>query len=190
MSAPITFRKQILPPLPPGRNSWLSVVPRKRIPRHVTNALSAIGPADVDVLIIGPATPEKEQYAEFVHRNSPRARAAFVSLNCSALPPHILGGELLRDIEGGVNGVFVEGPIGAAEDGTLFLDEIQALSLPSQMKLLRFIQQKEYRRIGETHLRRANVRLIVGSSADLVAAVQAGSLLEELLVQLRPFPVK
>ena len=188
------YQRRILKPdgAAAGRSSWLSpgIVGRRRMDKHAVSSLAAIAPTDADILITGPSTLDKEQYAEFVHRNSQRAKAAFVSLNCAAVPRQWLASELFRDIEEG-NGAAsrVQGPIAAAEDGTLFLDEIHALSPLCQVKLLRFIQEKEYRRIGETHLRRADLRLIAASSADLPGAVRAGRFREDLLLQLRIFPI-
>lgn len=81
------------------------------------------------------------------------------------------------------------GLVNEAENGTLFLDEVDALPLASQVKLLRFVQEKEYRRLGETCVRRSNVRFIAATNADLDAAVKKGQFREDLLFRLRVFPL-
>jgi DNA-binding NtrC family response regulator len=101
-----------------------------------------------------------------------------------------------NELFGHVGGAFTgarprsEGLVSEAEHGTLFLDEIDSLSLPCQVKLLRFIQEREYRRLGESRLRHADIRVIAASNADLHAVVRDGNFREDLFFRLRGFPVE
>jgi DNA-binding NtrC family response regulator len=134
----------------------------------------------------------KELYARYVHHESPRAKHGFVPVNCGAIPESLLENELFGHVGGAFTGAQPqsEGVVTAAEGGTLFLDEIDSLTLPCQVKLLRFIQEKEYRRLGESRTRRANVRFIAATNVDLVGAVQAGKFREDLFFRLRVVPVE
>jgi two-component system response regulator AtoC len=134
----------------------------------------------------------KELYARYVHQCSPRRQAAFVPVNCGALPADLLENELFGHVRGAFTGARLhsEGLVAAADGGTLFFDEVDALALISQVKLLRFLQEKEYRRLGETRLRRANVRIIAATNTDLLAAVHDGRFREDLFFRLRVVPIE
>jgi two-component system, NtrC family, response regulator GlrR len=160
--------------------------------QHLLEQLTKFALTDAEILLTGATGTGKELYAGFVHRQSQRAKAAFVPVNCGAIPDQLLENELFGHVGGAFTGAQprTEGLVAAAEGGTLFLDEIDTLSLPCQVKLLRFIQQKEYRRLGETRLRRANIRFIAATNADLLAAVKAGRFREDLFFRLRVIPVE
>ena len=113
-------------------------------------------------------------------------------VNCGAMPDSLFENELFGHVGGAFTGAQPqsEGLAAAAEGGTLFLDEIDSLSLPGQVKLLRFIQEKEYRRLGESRIRRANIRFIAATNTDLVSAVQAGLFREDLFFRLRVIPIE
>src|SRR5712692_778313 len=138
--------------------------------------LAKFASTDAEILFTGPTGVGKELYARYVHRHSPRCNAAFVPVNCGALPDTLLENELFGHVGGAFTGAqsSSEGLVAAAEQGTLFLDEVDTLSLPGQVKLLRFIQEKEYRRLGEYRTSRANILIIAGTNADLLIAAQAG----------------
>lgn len=154
--------------------------------------LTKASATSAEVLISGPTGVGKEMYAQFVHRKSARCERPFVAVNCGALPNDLLENELFGHVRGAFTGARVQsqGLVAEAESGTLFLDEVDSLSLPSQVKLLRFIQNKEYRRLGDTRVRRANVRIIAATNTDLYAAVHAGRFREDLFFRLRVFPVE
>lgn len=160
--------------------------------RALLARLEKFAATDVEILITGPTGVGKELYARYVHHQSPRAKHGFVPVNCGALPESLLENELFGHVGGAFTGAQPqsEGVVAAAEGGTLFLDEIDSLTLPCQVKLLRFIQEKEYRRLGESRTRRANVRFIAATNVDLVAAVQAGKFREDLFFRLRVVPVE
>ena len=159
--------------------------------QRLLEQLTKFALTDAEILITGATGTGKELYAGFVHRQSPRAKASFVPVNCGAIPDQLLENELFGHVGGAFTGAQprTEGLVATAEGGTLFLDEVDTLSLAGQVKLLRFIQQKEYRRLGETRLRRADVRFIAATNADLLAAVKAGRFREDLFFRLRVIPI-
>lgn len=159
--------------------------------RSLLERLTKFALTDAEILITGPTGVGKEQYAQYTHRQSPRAKAAFVPINCGAVPDTLLENELFGHVGGAFTGAQPnsQGLVAAAEGGTLFLDEVDTLSAPGQVKLLRFIQEKEYRRLGESRTRRANVRIIAATNADLLSAVQAGRFRQDLFFRLRVIPI-
>jgi two-component system, NtrC family, response regulator GlrR len=154
--------------------------------------LQKVAPTDSEVLISGPTGVGKELYANYIHQHSARAKASFVAVNCGGLPVELLENELFGHVGGAFTGARPQsdGLVAAAEGGTLFFDEIDSLPLPCQVKLLRFLQEREYRRLGETRLRSANVRIVAATNVDLVAAVHAKSFRQDLFFRLRVVPVE
>src|SRR5262249_20732728 len=147
----------------------------------------SLASADVDLLIVVPNGSDRREYAEFVHRQSERVNAALVSVNCAAIYDQSLEDVLFGYVSADSLELSprTEDLVGAVEGGTLFLDQVQALSPPFQMQLLRFIQEKEYRRLGETQLRHANIRFIAATNADLPAAVRADRFRGDFVLHLR-----
>jgi two-component system response regulator AtoC len=160
--------------------------------RQLVEKLSKIAGTDVEVLISGPSGVGKESYARYVHQCSPRNKAEFVPVNCGGLPADLLENELFGHVGGAFTGAKpqTEGLIATAEAGTLFFDEVDSLALICQVKLLRFLQEKEYRRLGETRIRRANVRIIAATNTDLFGAVRDGRFREDLFFRLRIVPIE
>src|SRR5712691_8932725 len=160
--------------------------------QRLLERLAKFALTDAEILITGPTGVGKELYAKFVHRASPRMKGAFVPVNCGAIPDTLLENELFGHVGGAFTGAQPnsEGLVAAAEQGTLFLDEVDTLSLPGQVKLLRFIQEKEYRRLGESRTRRANVRVIAAANSDLLLEVRAGRFREDLFFRLRVIPIE
>jgi DNA-binding NtrC family response regulator len=154
--------------------------------------LRKVAPTDVEVLISGATGTGKELYANYIHQNSARAKASFVPINCGALPTELFENELFGHVGGAFTGARPQsqGLVTEAEGGTLFLDEIDSLPLACQVKLLRFLQDKEYRRLGESRLRRANVRIIAATNADLLSAVRAKRFREDLFFRIRVVPAE
>jgi len=153
--------------------------------RLVTLAIN-VGASHAPVLVTGPSGAGKEKVAEIVQANSPRRAAPFVRVNVGALPEELMDAELFGAEAGaytGARGLRV-GRFEAADRGTLFLDEIDALSLAGQVKLLRVVQSGEYQRLGSSAPRRADVRIISASNADLGKAVAEGRFREDLYYRL------
>ena len=121
-----------------------------------------------------------------LHAWSNRATGPFITVSCPSLSAELLESDLFGHVKGAFTGAVrnIAGKVAAAEGGTLFLDEIGDLPLPLQPKLLRFLQERKYKRVGETPTRTANVRLIAATNRDLEAAVAAGTFREDLLYRL------
>lgn len=171
--------------------SGVDIVYRSEDQRVLLARLGKIAKADVEVLITGPSGVGKELYAAYTHAHSRRRHAPMVTVNCSNLPSHMLENELFGHARGAYTGAHASmaGIAGTADGGSLFLDEIDTLPAISQAKLLRFIQTKEYRRLGETNLRRADVRVIAASNANLENLVRTGRFREDLYFRLRVVPI-
>ncbi len=153
--------------------------------------LAKLAQTDAEVLISGASGTGKELYARYLHEHSNRATREFVPVNCGTL-----GGDLLENVLfGHVGGAYTSanssttGLVQLAEGGTLFLDEVDSLSIPCQIKLLRFLQDGEYRRLGEANIRRADVRIIAATNSDLLDAIEKGRFRSDLYFRLRVVPI-
>lgn len=142
--------------------------------------------AGATILLRGESGAGKGVMAKRVHAESGRASGPFVTVSCPSLSAELLESELFGHTQGAFTGAVKEtfGKVAAADRGTLFLDEIGDLPLPLQPKLLRFLQEREYERVGETRTRTADVRVIAATNRDLKADVAAGRFREDLLFRL------
>jgi DNA-binding NtrC family response regulator len=145
-----------------------------------------VAPADAPVLITGPNGSGKERLAEIVQANSRRQSAPFVKVNAGGLPDQLLEAELFGADAGAYTGASKTriGRFEEAHGGTLFLDEIGNLSAAGQMKLLRVLQTGEYQRLGSNVTRKANVRLISATNADLPKMIAEGTFREDLFFRV------
>ncbi|MFP4012637.1 MAG: sigma-54 interaction domain-containing protein [Chitinispirillaceae bacterium] len=143
------------------------------------------------ILLTGESGTGKELAASAIHLSSSRAAAPFVKVNCSAIPENLLESELFGHVRGAFTGAVKDKPgrFEIADGGTLFLDEIGDVSPLIQVKLLRFLQEKEYERLGESVTRKSDVRIISATNRNLKKMVQEGEFREDLYYRLKVFPI-
>jgi transcriptional regulator with AAA-type ATPase domain len=149
--------------------------------------LARIAAQNVTVFVTGESGTGKEKIARAVAGLSPRAAAPFVAVNVAAIPEHLLEDELFGHARGAFTGADRDRPglFEAADRGTLFLDEIGDLPAPLQSKLLRVLQEREFRRLGENRFRRVDVRLICATARSLEREVEAGRFREDLYYRVK-----
>jgi transcriptional regulator with PAS, ATPase and Fis domain len=150
-----------------------------------------VAATDATVFLCGESGTGKEVIARFIHESSPRRDAPFVAINCAALPDELLESELFGYERGAFSGAHQSKPgqIELASRGVLFLDEVTEMSLASQAKLLRVLEEREFRRLGGTRIQRANVRIIASSNRELLQTVECGLFREDLFYRLQVFPI-
>lgn len=155
--------------------------------RDIKNLIDKISTKDVPVFIRGESGTGKELVAKAIHESSLRKRGNFVAVNCGALPENLLESELFGYRRGAFTGAFRDKPglIEEAHEGTFFLDEIGDLYAPLQAKLLRFIQEREIRRVGDNKVRRIDARLISATHKDIEAEVLQGRFRVDLYYRLK-----
>jgi NtrC-family two-component system response regulator AlgB len=154
--------------------------------RRVRELARLAAPSDAAVLIRGESGTGKGVLARALHAWGRRAEGPFVTVSCPSLSPELLESDLFGHAKGAFTGAIrdVAGKVAAAQGGTLFLDEVGDLPSALQPKLLRFLQEKRYERVGEAKTRAADVRLVAATNRDLDAAVAAGGFREDLLYRL------
>ncbi|MBZ5523727.1 MAG: sigma-54 dependent transcriptional regulator [Acidobacteriia bacterium] len=154
--------------------------------RRLLAKLPQVAQSKMTVLLTGETGTGKELFARALHYISPRKGRPFIPVNCGGLPDHLLENELFGHVRGAYTDAHTShgGLLSVAEGGTLFLDEIDALSLPAQVKLLRFLQDREYRPLGSSTTLTADIRVVAASNTDLRELVQARLFREDLFHRL------
>lgn len=154
--------------------------------REVFENISQVAPSMATVLITGPSGTGKELVAGAIHRNSRRSSKAMVTINCTALPEQIMESELFGHVKGAFTGAWRDkkGLIDEAHEGTLFLDEIADLSPFMQTKLLRLLQDGEYKPVGGVFTKKADIRVIAATNHDITRDVKEKRFREDLYYRL------
>jgi len=170
----------------PASDSTLSAAKLAYLNAPSTTRLPTIAGCSANVLILGETGTGKELFAQALHRMSARAQQPFVALNCAALPADLVESELFGHVRGAFTSAAGarDGLIKSAEGGTLFLDDIDGLPCAAQAKLLRFLQEREYRPVGGNAVQRADVRVVVASNRRLSDMVRQGQFRADLFYRL------
>jgi len=160
--------------------------------RTVLRHVAQVAPTEATVLILGETGTGKELIARAIHKRSPRARRAFIRVNCAAIPPALIASELFGHEKGAFTGALQRrvGRFEAAQGGTIFLDEIGDLPAETQIALLRVLQEREFERIGSNQPMAVDVRVLAATNRDLHAAVAAGTFRQDLFYRLHVFPIQ
>lgn len=160
--------------------------------RAVFDAIRRVGPTDTTVLITGETGTGKELVARAVHEASRRSGGPFIPVDCSSLAEGVLESELFGHTRGSFTGATRDkaGLFEAASGGTIFLDEIGDMSLRLQQRLLRVLQEREVTRVGDTHARSVDVRVVAATNRDVETEVKAGRFRDDLYYRLNVFRIQ
>ena len=160
--------------------------------KHVLQLVETVAPSDSTVLLLGETGTGKELIARAIHDRSQRKDRTLVKLNCAAIPTGLLESELFGHEKGAFTGAISQkiGRLELADKGTLFLDEVGDIPVEIQPKLLRALQEREFERLGSTHTRRVNVRLVAATNRDLEKMIAAREFRQDLFYRLNVFPIR
>jgi formate hydrogenlyase transcriptional activator len=160
--------------------------------KHVLELVDIVSPSDSTVLLLGETGTGKELIARAIHEHSRRKDRTFVKLNCAAIPTGLLESELFGHEKGAFTGAIGQkiGRLELADQGTLFLDEVGDIPVEIQPKLLRVLQEREFERLGSTHTRKVNVRLIAATNRDLERMISNKEFRSDLYYRLNVFPIR
>lgn len=160
--------------------------------QHIFDQITRVAPTHANILIYGESGTGKELIAQAIHQNSNAANNHFVPIICNAIPESLFESELFGHIKGSFTGANTNklGLLELADNGTAFLDEIGELSLMVQTKLLRFLQEREFKRVGDTKIRKVNVRIISATNRDLEEEILAKRFREDLFYRLAVVPIR
>jgi len=159
--------------------------------KSVLSSIVKVAPTDSTVLITGETGTGKELIARAIHKGSQRATHAFISVNCAAIPSSLIASELFGHEKGAFTGALQrrQGRFELAHSGTIFLDEIGELPADTQIALLRVLQERQFERVGGTHVVPTDVRIIAATNRDLTAAIATGTFRADLYYRLNVFPI-
>ncbi|HOE74173.1 MAG TPA: sigma-54 dependent transcriptional regulator, partial [Deltaproteobacteria bacterium] len=159
--------------------------------RKLKEQIDRAAPTDAWVLILGENGTGKELVARRIHKNSLRAKQPFVEVNCAAIPQELIESELFGHEKGAFTGATERrrGKFDLANNGTLFLDEIGDMSLPTQAKILRILQEQRFERVGGAQTIQVDVRVLTATNKDLEKEIEAGRFRQDLYYRLNVIPI-
>jgi len=196
IGAVISFRdmsayKEIKKFLSPQTHFW-GIIGKSKSMRDIFDLITEISDTDATVLICGETGTGKERIADAIHQTSKRKDQKFVKVNCAVLPPHLLASELFGHARGAFTDAVRDriGRFEYADKGTIFLDEIAEIPVQTQLQLLRIIQEGTFERVGESSTRKADVRIIAATNANLNEAINKGTFREDLYYRLNVIPIE
>ncbi len=174
------------------KEGFMGIVGESKAMQKVFTLIKRVAPTDCNVLITGESGTGKEIVAHAIHRTSLRKDQPFIACDCGALTPTLLESELFGHVKGSYSGAVStkQGLFEIASNGTLFLDEVSNIGLEIQSKLLRVLETRKLRRVGDTVERDINIRLVAASNRDLAKLVEAGEFRNDLYYRLEVVPIK
>jgi DNA-binding NtrC family response regulator len=174
------------------RFSFQNIIGKSASMQQVFDLILQVAPRRSTVLIQGESGTGKELVAKAIHASSGRADAPFVAINCGNIPSDLLESELFGHVRGAYTGATSakKGLFEVADSGTLFLDEVATISMEMQSKLLRVIQEREFRRLGGLENIKVDVRIIAATNVDLQTAVRQGTFRDDLYYRLNVIVIK
>lgn len=169
-----------------GMFDFDNIVGRSKPVQNVINVISSVAPKNANVLITGETGTGKEMVAKAIHYNSPRASKPFIKVNCGAFNEGVLESEIFGHEKGAFTGAITKriGRFELANEGTVFLDEIGDMSLSTQVKLLRVIQEKEFERVGGNETIKVNIRVLAATNQDLKKLIEEERFRKDLYYRL------
>jgi len=168
------------------------IVGQSPVLKQVLKLVETVAASDSTVLLLGETGTGKELIARAVHEHSRRKSRTFVKLNCAAIPTGLLESELFGHEKGAFTGAIAQkiGRLELADQGTLFLDEVGDIPIEIQPKLLRALQEREFERLGSTHTKKVNVRLVAATNRDLEKMIEERQFRGDLYYRLNVFPIQ
>src|SRR5210317_2298908 len=175
-----------------ARYSFENIIGSSPPMQNVFRLVARCSPTNSTIMVRGESGTGKELIARAIHFNSLRKDQPFVTVDCASLSENLLESELFGHVKGSFTGAVSnkKGLLEVADGGTLFLDEIGNISMSTQAKLLRFIQEKEFKAVGDHISRSVNIRLITATNKDLEAMVAKGTFRDDLYYRINIFPIE
>ena len=175
-----------------GEMNFEEIVGNSPALKRVLHLVEIVAPSDSTVLLLGETGTGKELIARAIHDRSRRNERTLVKLNCAAIPTGLLESELFGHEKGAFTGAIAQktGRLELADQGTPFLDEVGDIPIEIQPKLLRVLQEREFERLGSTHTRKVNVRLVAATNRDLEKMVASKEFRSDLYYRLNVFPIR
>ena len=175
-----------------ARYSFENIIGSSPPMQNVYRLVARCAPTNSTVMVRGDSGTGKELIARAIHFNSLRKEQPFITVDCASLSENLLESELFGHVKGSFTGAVTnkKGLLEAANGGTLFLDEIGNISMSTQAKLLRFIEEREFKAVGDTQTKTVNIRLITATNKDLENMVSEGSFRDDLYYRINIFPIE